>query len=157
MEDGVFGYYAMEFDPFRAEEEQGANQTRDGYLERYQLAPASKDHWVDAHLIAWESEGNPIELEISAQRVQAPTESIPISTIPASTSMTEAISPSTDDNPAVQFDKRPSSNDVQSSSASNDANSAEEWFCNFSNCRKSFTHRHKLKFVHSIYGTSYIS
>jgi hypothetical protein len=107
----------------------------------------------DAHLSALEWEGDPVGLEISAQRVQAPTESIPIFPIAASPSMTEVMSLSTDDSPPVQFDERPSSNDVQSSSASNDTNTAEEWFCNFSNCRKSFTHRHKLKFVHDVHGT----
>jgi hypothetical protein len=41
MEDGGFGNDAMGFDPFGPEEEQGADQRRDGSLERYQLAAAS--------------------------------------------------------------------------------------------------------------------
>jgi hypothetical protein len=127
MEDRGFECYTMAFDPFGAEEEQGANQTGD-------------------------ERRDPMELEISAQRLQAPTEFTPISTIPALASMTEVMSLSTDDSPGVQFDERQSSNEVQSSSASNDTES-REWLCNFPNCRKSFTHRHKLKFVHDVHET----
>jgi hypothetical protein len=175
MEDGGFGNNAMGFDPF-GPEEQGADQRRDGSLERYQLAAASfedeknqsedqaedenfvpygfkgeaavteKDNLVDVPFGAWEWRGDPMELEIPTKRVHRTAGSAPSSFVPDSASTTEDTSPSREDSLAIQNPERPSNNDVQSSSASRDSNSAfEDWFCDFPNCGKSFTHRHKMK------------
>jgi hypothetical protein len=176
MEDGGFGYDAMGFDPFGPEEEQGADQRRDGSLERQQLAAAGfedeknqgedqgkdenvvpygfeveatvteKDKMVDAPLSAWEWGGDLMGLEISTERVYRTAGPEPSSFVPDSTSTIEDTSPSPGDSPALQNSERPSNNDVQSSSASKDANSAgEDWRCDFPNCGKSFTHCHKVK------------
>ena len=170
-------------EPFGAEEEQRADQILAGSLDEYQMLPGGSDaekkpredqvedgnllpnelglgpivianyQVADAHLGAWEWEGDPTELEISEEVVQVPVEVTPSSMTPPSISTSEETSPSTDGSPAVQNDERPSNKDAQSSSASNDTNSANEWFCDFTNCGKSFTHRHKLKYVNSVPST----
>jgi hypothetical protein len=180
MGDGGFEYHGMGFEAFGAAEEQGADQIWDGSLEGYQMAPAGfdaeknhgedqvedgnldpyrlglgatvtqTDQLADAHLSAWEWGGDEMELEISKEAVHAPTELTPSITIPPLTSTTEDTRHSTDDSPAVQNDDGPSGNDAPSSSALNDTNSADEWLCDFTNCVKSFKHRHELKYVHNV-------
>jgi hypothetical protein len=99
---------------------------------------------------AEEQEVDQMELEVSKEAVHAPTELTPSSMIPSSTSTTEDTSPPTDDSPAVQNDDGSSSNDAPCSTASNDTNAADEWLCDFTNCGKSFKHRHELKYVHNV-------
>jgi hypothetical protein len=167
----------MGFDPFGAAEEQEADQARNGGLERYQLAPTScdteknqredqvkdgnihsyelevdvavteKDNLVDAYVTGWELGVDPEELEISAETVHTVADSALCSSIPGSVATTEDTIPSTDDSPTVQNAEKLTNNDVQSTLASNDTPSEEEWFCQFPSCGESFTHRHKLKYV----------
>jgi len=90
-----------------------------------------------------------MELEISAETemVYAPTESITVSTVPSSTSTTEYTSPSLDDSPTVQTNQGWLGNNVQlsdSSLASSNTDPGKEWLCDFPNCGKSFTERHKV-------------
>jgi hypothetical protein len=178
MEDGGFGYYGMGFEAFGEEEEHGADQIWDGSLEGYELAHAAsdaeenqtkdqvddgslnlcgmelgatvtdKDQWADAHPSAWEWGENPMELEISKEVVHTPTKLTLSPIISPSTPTAEDSSLSTDDSPVVRNNEGPSSNDAPSSSASNKKNSADEWLCDFTNCGRSFTHRHKLKYVY---------
>jgi hypothetical protein len=152
VEAGVFGYDDMGFTSFDAEEEQGTNQMWGGSIQGYQQTAAGfdaeQDRGEDMDLHAWEWGGDPMGLEISQEAMHELTGGTTSSAI-SSTSMISDLVASTDSSPAVQsIAEGPSSNDAPSSSASNDTTSAEEWHCNFNNCGRSFTHRHKLKYVH---------
>ena len=142
---------------FDAEKNQGEDQVENGNLDPYGLGfgatVTETDQLADAHLSAWEWGEDKMELKISKEAVHALTELTSSSTIPSSASATEDTSPSTDDSLAVQNDDGPSCNDAPSSSASNNTNSADEWLCDFTNCSKSFTHCHELKYVHNVPST----
>jgi hypothetical protein len=148
VEAGVLGYDDMGFTAFGAEEEQGMNQMWGGSIQGYQQTPAGfdaeQDQGEDMDLHAWEWGGDPMGLEISQEAMHEIIGGTMGSAI-SSTSMISDLVASTDSSPAVQsIAKGPSRNDAPSSSASNNTTSAEEWHCNFTNCGKSFTHRHKL-------------
>jgi hypothetical protein len=145
VEDGGFGYNGMGFESLFAEEEQWTNQIWGGSIEGQQLVYAD----FDTELHAWESGGDPMELEISQEAMHQPTGGTMSSAI-SSTSTIENPSPSTDESPAIQNAEGPSSSDAPVTSASNDTTSAEEWHCDFPSCDKSFTHHHKLKYVHFV-------
>ena len=112
-----------------------------------EVAITEKDSLVDAHLTARELGVDPAELEISAERMHTIPDSAPNTFTPDSTSTAEDTSASTDDTPEVPKAERPSKNDVQSSSASKNTDSADDWHGDFFNSGKSFTQRHKLKYV----------
>lgn len=122
-------------------------QMWDGSIEAYQWAPAGFDaenQGFHSNFHAWEWAGDPMELEISQEAMHELISGITSSAL-LSPSMIENLSASTDSSPAVPTSAEGlSNNDAQSTSASNFATSAEEWHCDFANCGKSFTHRHKL-------------
>ena len=93
----------------------------------------------DALLHDWDLVVNPTELEVpqeAAAVLAGPlsTFTIPLSS-PTSNNMTSSTSLGT-----------PSS-DEQTNSSSKDTSSGEEWLCDFTKCGRSFSQRHKLKYV----------
>jgi len=159
VEDGGFGYNGMGFEALVAEEEQGTNQMWGGNVEEQQLVyadfDAEENRWVDTELHAWGGSGeDSMELEISQEVMYQPTGGT-MSTAISSTATIENPSHSTDEGPAIENAEEPSSSDAPLTSASNDTTSAEEWHCDFPNCERSFTHQHKLKYVHVVPNISF--
>lgn len=147
--EGGFGEFGLDFSAFVAAEEQGADQIHDASLEAYQLGvPVTEwGQLTGAGLSASEWGRDPMELGVPQEAAYASADLNSSSKIPSSASTTDDTSPSTDDIPAETSDEGPSSNAAQSSIALNGTISADEWLCDLTNCGKSFTHRHKLKYV----------
>jgi hypothetical protein len=149
VEDGGFGYYDMGFEALFADEEQWTNQMLGGSIEGQQLVYAdfdTEEQWVDTEFHAWELGGDSMELEIPIHQPTGGT----MSSATSSALTIETSSPSTDESPAIQNAEGPSSSDAPLASALNDTPSAEEWHCDFPSCDRSFTHNHRLKYVHFI-------
>jgi hypothetical protein len=151
VEDGGFGYNDMGFEALFAEEEQGTNQMWGGNIEGQQLGYADFDtvenQWVDNELHSWESGGDPMGLEISGEAMHLPSESAMSSTM-TSTSTIGTPCPSANASPAIQNPQGQLSSEAPLTSASTGTPLGKEWHCDFPSCDKSFTHRHKLKYVH---------
>jgi hypothetical protein len=153
MEDGWFECNGMGFEALFAGEEQGMNQMWGGDIEGQQLGYADFDtvenQWVDHELHSWESGGDPMGLEISGESMHLPSESAMSSTM-TSTLTIGTPCPSANASPAILNPQGQLSTEAPSTSASTGTASAKEWHCDFSSCDKSFTHRHKLKYVHFV-------
>lgn len=152
MEDGCLGYNGTGFEALFMQEEQGPNQIWGGGFEGQQLVHADPhiegDQWVDIELHAWDSGGDPMELEISQEAMPqliGGTMRSPISP----TSTMEDPSPFTNESPAIENADELASSGEPLPSASNNTTSAEQWHCDFASCGKSFTHYYKLKYTHS--------
>lgn len=91
-----------------------------------------------------------MELEIPEEVTQVLPESTLDSNTSCSTSTTEDLSSLPNRSPAEEGREGPSNNDAGSIPASNDVTSADEWLCEYPNCGRSFTHRHKLKYVYDM-------
>ena len=127
------------------------NQMRGGNIEWQQLGCADFDtvenQWVDNELHSWESGGDPMGLEISGEAMHLPSESAMSSTMTSTSTTGIPYSPA-DASPAIQNPQGQLSSEATSTSASTDMASAKKWQCDFLSCDKSFTHRHKLKYIH---------
>lgn len=153
MEDGWFECNGMGFEALFAGEEQGMNQMWGGNIEGQQLGDVDFDtvenQWVDNELHSWESSGDPMGLEISGEAMHLSSESAMSSTM-TSTSTIGTPCPSSNASPAIQNPQGQLSTEGPSTSASTGTASVKEWHCDFPNCGKSFTHRHKLKYVYFV-------
>ena len=151
VEDGWFECNGIGFEALFAGEEQGMNQMWGGNIEGQQWGGVDFDtvenQWVDNELHSWESGGDPMGLEISGETMHLPSEPAMSSTM-TSTSTIGTLSPHADAGPAKQNPQGQLSSETPSTSASTGTASAKEWSCDFPSCDKSFTHRHKLKYVH---------
>ena len=153
VEDGWFECNGIGFEALFAGEEQGMNQMWGGNIEGQQWGGVDFDtvenQWVDNELHSWESGGDPMGLEISGETMHLPSEPAMSSTMTStSTSTIGTLSPHADAGPAKQNPQGQLSSETPSTSASTGTASAKEWSCDFPSCDKSFTHRHKLKYVH---------
>ncbi len=150
--DGWFECNGMGIEALFAGEEQGMHQMWGGNIEGQQLGDADFDtmenRWLDSELHLWESGGEKTGLETSGEAMHLPSGSATSSTM-TSTSTTRIPCSSADASPAIQNPQGQLSSEAASTSASTDTASAKTWQCDFFSCDKSFTHRHKLKYVYS--------
>jgi hypothetical protein len=110
-----------------------------------------------AHISAWEWGGDPMELEIPKEAVYASTEVTPNSNIPSSTSTTENTTLASGSTRQVRSDEGTAAAKSNNSRSSYDPSSQStgmantdpvpEWFCDVTNCGRSFTHLWKLKYA----------
>ena len=100
-------------------------------------AGLGRDLGEDALQHAWDWGVNPAELEI-------PQEGAVVLTGPPSSSTVPSSSSTINDTTASTSPETPSSNEGAASSSSNTP-PTEEWLCDFANCGKSFSQRHRLK------------
>ena len=70
----------------------------------------------------------------------------PTFNVPSSDKSTQEMSPSTDRSPAADPDEGVSQSDEMALFGSKSSSNAQ-WRCDFTDCRKSFSHRHKLKYA----------
>ncbi|PMD36381.1 hypothetical protein L207DRAFT_106579 [Hyaloscypha variabilis F] len=142
MGDAGVGYLGMGFETPIEEEPQGEGGIWDESFEGIDLLAegfhkdSGGDLGEDTLLQDWEWAAVPVELEVPQEEGAIPMGPSPsTSTLPPSISTNNDM---TSTSPDTQ------GSDRQASLFSNDTPSGDEWCCDFANCGKRFSHRHKL-------------
>jgi hypothetical protein len=140
------GYLGMGFEAPTEERPQGDGGIWDGNFEGIDLLAEGfnkdlgGDLGQDTLFGGWDWAADPVELEVSQEEGPITMEPSPsTSTLPQSSSTNNDMTSST--SPETQGSNK------HASLSSNDTPSSDEWSCDFANCGKRFSHRHKLKYV----------
>ncbi|KAN0095982.1 hypothetical protein V8E51_014787 [Hyaloscypha variabilis] len=141
MEDELVGYLGMGFEAPAEEGPQG-DDGWDGSFEGIDLLAegfqknSGEAVGEDTFLQDWEWPANPVELEVPQEEGAIPM---------GSSTSTSTLPPLSSTNNDMTSSNSPEEvSDTQATLSSKDTPSGDEWSCDFANCGKRFSHRHKL-------------